>query len=140
MNIVNYSEQSFVVLGNTKEHKETLKKLGGKWNARLKCGAGWIFSNKHRETVTKELSEFLSTDVAVTLSDLTNDYKQDYLSTFEGDDAYTLESAKAFVEKYSTFVSLHSLLPALRLTLCKKEHYYAVAFVSYVKILYPVSL
>jgi hypothetical protein len=46
MNLVTYTEKSFVVNGETKEHKEELKKLGGKWNSNLSCGAGWIFSLK----------------------------------------------------------------------------------------------
>jgi hypothetical protein len=32
-----------VVLGETKEYKDVLKELGGKWNASLKCGKGWMF-------------------------------------------------------------------------------------------------
>ena len=52
MNIEEYSEKSFVVLGDTKPHKEILKELGGKWNSKLKEGKkGWIFSNKNREKV-----------------------------------------------------------------------------------------
>ena len=42
--IENYSEKSFVVLGETKPHKENIKKLGGKWNSRLRNNKmGWIF-------------------------------------------------------------------------------------------------
>lgn len=35
-----------IMLGDTKDHKEVLKELGGKWNANLKCGKGWMFSKK----------------------------------------------------------------------------------------------
>ena len=45
LEIINYSEKSFVVRGNTKDHKEDLKSLGGKWNSNLRDGGGWIFSN-----------------------------------------------------------------------------------------------
>lgn len=45
-----YSERSFVVCGNTKEIKDNLKELGGKYNSRLKDSvnkdatfSGWIF-------------------------------------------------------------------------------------------------
>lgn len=55
LEIINYSDKSFVVTGNgTKTHKETLKFLGGKWNSSLKDGlSGWIFSNSHKEKVEK---------------------------------------------------------------------------------------
>ena len=45
----NYSEKSFVIRGNTKPYKELMKDMGGKWNAYLKDGPGWIFSKKHLE-------------------------------------------------------------------------------------------
>jgi hypothetical protein len=43
INIDNYSERAIVVRGNTEDHKEELTALGGKWNSRLRDGAGWIF-------------------------------------------------------------------------------------------------
>lgn len=46
LQLIEYSEKAFAVIGNTKEFKDTLKKLGGKFNSRLSCGAGWIFSKK----------------------------------------------------------------------------------------------
>ena len=46
LRIEEYSEKAIVVLGDTKPVAETLKSLGGKFNAGLKCGAGWIFSKK----------------------------------------------------------------------------------------------
>lgn len=51
LKIVDYSEKSFAVIGDTKPVKEQLKQLGGSWNRGLTCGAGWIFSNKARERV-----------------------------------------------------------------------------------------
>ena len=44
MKLSQYSDKSFVITGNTKEHKESLKEMGGKWNSKLSCGPGWIFS------------------------------------------------------------------------------------------------
>jgi hypothetical protein len=38
-----YSEKSFVVIGDTQEHKESLKAMGGKWNSRLTNKEGDIF-------------------------------------------------------------------------------------------------
>lgn len=43
ISIENYSELSFVVRGDTRKYKEDLKKLGGKYNSRLKNEPGWIF-------------------------------------------------------------------------------------------------
>jgi len=50
-----YTEKSFVVLGNTKPFKDTLKDLGGKW---MKCVDGtyaWMFSKKKLEAVAEVL-------------------------------------------------------------------------------------
>lgn len=54
--IIDYSEKSFAVVGDTKPIKETLKKLGGCFNGRLTCGAGWIFSKTKLDTVKQALS------------------------------------------------------------------------------------
>ena len=51
----NYSEKSFCIYGDTKKYKEKLKTMGGKWNANLRDGAGWIFANKCREEVERWL-------------------------------------------------------------------------------------
>ena len=49
LEIINYTEKSCVVRGDTKPHKDSLKNMGGKWNSNLtdkdtggKFG-GWIF-------------------------------------------------------------------------------------------------
>ena len=46
LQVVDYSEKAVAVIGDTKPHAGKLKELGGRFNARLKCGAGWIFSKK----------------------------------------------------------------------------------------------
>lgn len=51
-----YSERAIVVRGSTKERKEKLKNLGGRWNPYLKDkhGAqipGWIFSKRRQKDV-----------------------------------------------------------------------------------------
>ncbi|CDN31881.1 hypothetical protein BN938_1801 [Mucinivorans hirudinis] len=53
--IVDYSEKSFAIIGDTKPIKETLKQLGGCFNGRLSCGAGWIFSKTKLDTVKQTL-------------------------------------------------------------------------------------
>jgi hypothetical protein len=48
---VPYSEKSFALIGlGTKAIKDQLVKYGS-YNRHLKCGAGWIFSNKHEATI-----------------------------------------------------------------------------------------
>ena len=44
--IIDYSEKSIAVVGDTKDIKDSLKEIGGAFNPRLRCGAGWIFSKK----------------------------------------------------------------------------------------------
>lgn len=51
-----YSDKSFVITGNTKEHKTYLKDMGGRWNANLSCGSGWIFTMNKK----KEIEDWLS--------------------------------------------------------------------------------
>lgn len=50
--ISNYSSNSIAVEGETKKYKEDLKKLGGKYNANLKNGPGWIFPKTSEKDVT----------------------------------------------------------------------------------------
>lgn len=57
--IEDYSDKSFVVRGETKEYKESLKIMGGKWNGRLtdktngdKFGA-WLFWSDKRKDLDK---------------------------------------------------------------------------------------
>jgi hypothetical protein len=51
MNIEDYTDKSFVVFGETKNFKDILKELGGKFNSNLKVGPGWIFSKANKEKV-----------------------------------------------------------------------------------------
>jgi len=49
--IEDYTERSFAVIGKTKPLRKQLSLLGGAYNPRLSCGAGWVFSKKHRARV-----------------------------------------------------------------------------------------
>jgi len=70
VSIVDYSEKSIAVIGDTKPIKEQLKELGGKFNFRLSCGAGWIFQKSKLEEVQKLLQgEEPTTDEPTTLHD-----------------------------------------------------------------------
>lgn len=51
-----YSDKAFAIIGDTKPMKDRLKSLGGRFNFRLKCGAGWIFSKKKQSEVLDALN------------------------------------------------------------------------------------
>jgi len=54
--IVEYSEKAIAVIGDTKSIKDLLKSLGGSFNPRLSCGAGWIFSKKKEGEIREALA------------------------------------------------------------------------------------
>ena len=54
--IIDYSEKAIAVVGDTRAIKDTLKTLGGRFNAHLTCGAGWIFSKAKETTLRNALS------------------------------------------------------------------------------------
>lgn len=49
--IIDYSDKAFAIVGETKTIKEQLRALGGRFNPRLTCGAGWIFSKTKIDSV-----------------------------------------------------------------------------------------
>lgn len=55
LSIIDYSEKAIAVTGDTKSIKDVLKQLGGRFNAKLSCGAGWIFSKKKESDVRMAL-------------------------------------------------------------------------------------
>lgn len=60
--IVDYSEKAIAVIGETKQIKDELKALGGKFNFRLSCGAGWIFPKTKLAEVQQLLSGGATTE------------------------------------------------------------------------------
>jgi hypothetical protein len=71
LNIITYSEKAIAVIGNTKAHKDELRDAGGKFNPYLKCGAGWIFSARHKakiEALVHAINGFASDDAALVLA------------------------------------------------------------------------
>ena len=54
--LINYSEKAIAIIGETRAIKDTLKNLGGRFNAHLTCGAGWIFSKAKETTLRNALS------------------------------------------------------------------------------------
>jgi len=57
VNIIDYSEKAIAVVGDTRPIKDRLKAAGGKFNFRLSCGPGWIFSKSRLQAVTNLLKE-----------------------------------------------------------------------------------
>lgn len=49
--VTDYTDKSIVVTGDTISHSTSLKQLGGSFNPKLRCGAGWIFSKARKESV-----------------------------------------------------------------------------------------
>lgn len=52
-----YTDQSVVVRGETRQYKEDLKKLGGKYNSRLRGESGWIFPKSKQNDIVKFMKE-----------------------------------------------------------------------------------
>ena len=56
LQIIDYSEKAIAIVGETRAIKDTLKTLGGRFNAHLTCGAGWIFSKSKEATIKEALN------------------------------------------------------------------------------------
>ena len=52
LTVINYSDKSIAVIGDTKAVKDRLKEMGGRFNAKLSCGPGWIFSKSKKDEIT----------------------------------------------------------------------------------------
>lgn len=57
LEVKDYSERAIVVIGETKEFKDSLKQLGGRYNKFLSCGEGWVFSRRWIDDVQKFVNE-----------------------------------------------------------------------------------
>ena len=55
INVIDYSEKAIAIIGDTKPVKDILKSLGGKFNFRLSCGAGWIFPKSKQAQIIEAL-------------------------------------------------------------------------------------
>lgn len=56
LQIIDYSEKAIAIVGDTRAIKDTLKTLGGRFNAHLTCGAGWIFSKSKEDAIKATLN------------------------------------------------------------------------------------
>ena len=48
LKLIDYSPKCIAIVGDTKQVKDELKALGGRYNPALRCGPGWLFSSKRR--------------------------------------------------------------------------------------------
>ena len=53
--MIDYSERSIALIGDTRPIKDKLKEIGGKFNPHLSCGAGWIFPKSKMEEIQNYL-------------------------------------------------------------------------------------
>ena len=59
--VATYSEKSFCVFGDTYPLRKTLKAAKLCYNQALKCGPGWLGSNKRKDAVLKLLGVQIET-------------------------------------------------------------------------------
>lgn len=53
--VCKYSEKAIAVIGDTRPFADVLRANSGRFNARLSCGAGWIFQATKRDTIIEAL-------------------------------------------------------------------------------------
>lgn len=51
LTLIDYSDKAFALVGDTRSVAARLRELGGRFNARLSCGPGWIFTKKREAAV-----------------------------------------------------------------------------------------
>lgn len=75
MKVVTYTDKSIVIYGdNTRKYKDDLKKMGGKFNGKLKAveefegGCGWIFSKKNQDKIDEFLQKISTSNEYQTVS------------------------------------------------------------------------
>ena len=109
--IVEYSDKSIAVVGDTKAIKDELKKLGGRFNGRLNVGdkkvAGWIFPKSKRAEVEKLTGEVKPNSLAAAEAEVNTDpseaqkkagnYKMGHVKLFGFD--VTIENPKGSERK-----------------------------------------
>lgn len=103
--IEDYSEKSFVVRGETREYKDALKNMGGKWNSRLtdkqtsdKFGA-WLFWSDKR----KEVEEWMKMGCPVSVS---QSRSPSYAATTQRTSSFSSSDLKRIENKIDKLLSL----------------------------------
>jgi hypothetical protein len=101
MNIEDYSRYSFALYGeSTKNYKDQLKALGGKYNPNLKGKPGWIFSTICRENVEEFIYNLSPVPEKEHYSLEIEKYSEKSIAVF-GDTKYYKEELKDLGGKYN---------------------------------------
>lgn len=115
ISIVNYSEKAIAVFGNTKEIKDHLLSIGGKFNPSLKQNeervAGWIFPSSKREDVKKIITAYSQGSLEPVKVE-----KEPYVKKKEQSESPSFDISK---EMYLSLVSRIECLEA-EIKICKK--------------------
>lgn len=102
--IVVYSDKAIAVYGETRQYAEQFKEIGGYFNARLREGAGWIFSKKRelevRNVLWKEKIEGCMQETIPTAA-ATSHVKSEHGQS----KASSLKNIKCTLEGFRTFLS-----------------------------------
>lgn len=65
LTIKDYSDKAIAIYGNTKEIKDRLKELGGRFNPHLRDGAGWVFPKTKAENVRQFIAKTFGVATAI---------------------------------------------------------------------------
>lgn len=120
-----YTEKSIVVRGETRDFKESLKALGGKWNSKLtdkstqETFGGWIFPISKTPEVEKWMSNKVTVLPSQSLKSVAHNGNFDRISQVETMLVEVIKELqkldKSFVDKinhtefYKTFVNKHKV-------------------------------
>jgi hypothetical protein len=63
LTIEEYSDKAIALRGNSKEYKDAIKDIGGKFNSNLRGSAGWIFPKSKRSVVEDLISQISNGNV-----------------------------------------------------------------------------
>ena len=104
-----YTDRSIVVRGETRQYKEDLKKLGGKYNSKLRGEPGWIFPKSKQADIIKFMKEgkrLVSEEEARAGEARTLEWeskrsieKKTYSSSSSNDNSVLIDMIKKFTQK-----------------------------------------
>ena len=113
--VIEYSEKSIALVGDTKEIKDRLKKLGGRFNSGLSCGAGWVFSKTKQKDLEKLIAKVCKDNIKKETANALLEIAEMKAVTLPGNvvDFVANKYANAKV-KLNTFAKAQTLLASLK--------------------------
>jgi hypothetical protein len=113
--VIEYSEKSIALVGDTKEIKDKLKKLGGRFNSGLSCGAGWVFSKTKQKDLEKLIAKVCKDNIKKETANALLEIAETKAETLPGNvvDFVANKYANAKV-KLGTFAKAQTLLASLK--------------------------